>query len=197
MKKILLATNNFSKLSEFSEFLKKFKFQIINNNNLNYEKVIEENNLTFIENAILKARHASLTTNFPVIAEDSGISVDALQGLPGIYSARFAGKKASDKDNVNKLLHVMKNNNKRKAQFHCIVVYLRNFYDPLPKIFQGTWHGILTNKPIGNNGFGYDSIFYDVKLKLTAAQLNTYQKNLISHRGQALKKLLKFLLKNV
>ncbi|HGJ5881920.1 RdgB/HAM1 family non-canonical purine NTP pyrophosphatase [Arsenophonus sp.] len=191
MHKVVLATSNAGKVSEFAELLKECNLNIIAQTELAIS-AIEETGLTFVENAILKARHAAKASGFAAIADDSGLSVNALKGAPGIYSARFAGENASDEENLHKLLSIMKDipDNQRQAQFHCILVYLRHFTDPTPIICHGIWQGVLIHEPKGSNGFGYDPIFYDSKLKLTAAQLTKVQKNAVSHRGQALKMLL-------
>ncbi|WP_032115524.1 RdgB/HAM1 family non-canonical purine NTP pyrophosphatase [Candidatus Arsenophonus nilaparvatae] len=191
MHKVVLATGNAGKVIEFTELLKECNLNIIAQTELAIS-VIEETGLTFVENAILKARHAAKASGFAAIADDSGLSVNALKGAPGIYSARFAGENASDEENLHKLLSILKDipDNQRQAQFHCVLVYLRHFADPTPIICHGIWQGVLTHEPKGSNGFGYDPIFYDSKLKLTAAQLTKVQKNAVSHRGQALKMLL-------
>lgn len=191
MHKVVLATGNAGKVSEFAKLLKECNLNIIAQTELAIS-AIEETGLTFVENAILKARHAAKASGFAAIADDSGLSVNALKGAPGIYSARFAGENASDEENLHKLLSILKDipDNQRQAQFHCVLVYLRHFADPTPIICHGIWQGVLTHEPKGSNGFGYDPIFYDSKLKLTAAQLTKVQKNTVSHRGQALKMLL-------
>ena len=191
MQKVVLATGNPGKVNEFSELLAECNLSVISQTELGIS-AIEETGLTFIENAILKARHVAKISGFAAIADDSGLSVNALKGAPGIYSARFAGEKASDEKNLHKLLSVMKDipDNQRQAQFNCVLVYLRHFADPTPIICHGIWHGVLTHESKGSNGFGYDPIFYDPKLKLTAAQLTKAQKNAVSHRGQALRMLL-------
>lgn len=191
MQKVVLATGNAGKVCEFSELLKECKLNIIAQTELAI-RAIEETGLTFIENAILKARNAAKVSGLAAIADDSGLSVNALNGAPGIYSARFAGENASDEENLHKLLSVMKDipDNQRQAQFNCVLVYLRHFADPTPIICHGIWQGVLTHEPKGSNGFGYDPIFYDTQLKLTAAQLTKAQKNALSHRGQALRMLL-------
>ncbi|MGI2261720.1 RdgB/HAM1 family non-canonical purine NTP pyrophosphatase [Candidatus Cardinium hertigii] len=194
MKKVVLATANPGKVAELSELLKGFKFDIIAQNDLGISS-IEEIGLTFIENAILKARHATKVTGLPAIAEDSGISVHALNGAPGIYSARYSGPYASHQDNMKKLLTEMKNipDDERQAQFDCLLVYLRHPEDPTPLVCHGIWKGLVRREPKGNNGFGYDPIFYDPQIGLTAAELTKEKKNIVSHRGQALRKLLESL----
>ncbi|MGI2298620.1 RdgB/HAM1 family non-canonical purine NTP pyrophosphatase [Candidatus Cardinium hertigii] len=194
MKKLVLATGNPGKVAELSELLKGFKFDIIAQTDLGIRS-IEETGLTFIENAILKARHAAKATGLPAIAEDSGISVDALKGAPGIYSARYGGPYAADEDNMKKLLAEMKDipDHERQAQFDCLLVYLRHPEDPTPLVCHGIWKGLIRREPKGNNGFGYDPIFYDPQLDLTAAELTKAKKNIVSHRGQALRILLESL----
>ncbi|MGI2299718.1 RdgB/HAM1 family non-canonical purine NTP pyrophosphatase [Candidatus Cardinium hertigii] len=194
MKKVVLATGNPDKVNELSELLKAFKFDILAQTDLGITS-IEETGLTFIENAILKARHAAKATGLPAIAEDSGISVQALKGAPGIYSARYSGPYGSDQDNIKKLLTEMKDipDHDRQAQFDCLLVYLRHPEDPTPLICHGIWKGVVRREAKGNNGFGYDPIFYDPQLGLTAAELTKEKKNIVSHRGQALRILLESL----
>ena len=153
---------------------------------------IEETGCTFVENAILKARNAAHHTGLAVIADDSGIVVDVLQGRPGIVSARFAGVGASDEDNLNKLIEMIKPfpEEQRTARFICSMVYLRHEYDPVPIIAQGVWEGQLITDPKGSNGFGYDPMFYVSSQQCTSAELALEIKNKLSHRGQALRYLL-------
>ena len=153
---------------------------------------IEETGKTFVENAILKARNASLFANLPAIADDSGLEVDALNGRPGVHSARYAGPAATDQDNVAKLLDELKGvpHRQRTARFHCVISFLRHADDPRPFICEGTWQGYIQTEPSGSNGFGYDPIFYVPTHKCTAAKLDTEVKNELSHRGQALTKLI-------
>jgi len=165
--------------------------------NFNIEDA-DETGLTFVENAIIKARHASSIAGLPAIADDSGLEVDYLNGAPGIYSARYsdmenAGKDATDEKNLVKLLDDLKGvaEDNRRARFQCLLVYMRHAKDPTPLIFQGTWEGIITSAPQGENGFGYDPIFYVPEYQCTSAQLKSEQKHKLSHRGIALKKLLK------
>jgi XTP/dITP diphosphohydrolase len=152
---------------------------------------VEETGLTFVENAILKARNAASHSGLPAIADDSGIEVDALQGAPGIYSARYAGLNASDGDNCRKLLDELKDVHEldRTARFQCLLVYMRHAEDPTPMIFQGTWEGSILMSPQGENGFGYDPVFYVPSEGCSAAELDAEVKNRLSHRGQALTKL--------
>ena len=151
----------------------------------------DETGLTFVENAIIKARHASAIAELPAIADDSGLEVDALKGAPGIYSARYSGEGATDEKNLLKLLGALKDvpEEKRTARFQCVLVYMRHAEDPTPIICQGTWEGIIITKPQGENGFGYDPIFYVPEYDCTSAQLSSEQKNKLSHRGIALKAL--------
>ena len=151
----------------------------------------EETGLTFVENAILKARHAAHLAGLPAIADDSGIEVDALNGAPGIYSARFAGKGASDSDNLRKLLEELKDvpEQNRTARFQCLMVYMRHEKDPTPIICQGTWEGCILFEPRGSGGFGYDPVFYVPTHDCASAELAPDEKNRLSHRGQAIRKL--------
>ncbi len=151
----------------------------------------EETGLTFVENAIIKARHAAKHCKLPVLADDSGLAVDALQGAPGIYSARYAGIGASDQDNIVKLLFDLKDvpETKRTARFICVLVMLQHADDPVPLIAQGIWEGRILFQPKGKNGFGYDPIFYVPEHGCASAELPPELKNAISHRGQALRQL--------
>ena len=153
----------------------------------------EETGKTFVENAILKARNAAEQTARPAIADDSGIEVDALDGAPGVYSARFAGKGASDADNVAKLLSQLADVpfEQRRARFRCLMVYLRRADDPAPLICEGTWSGYIAVSPSGENGFGYDPVFWVPEEKCTAAELGPSAKNTLSHRAHALQLLVK------
>lgn len=151
----------------------------------------KETGLSFVENAILKARQACRYTGLPAIADDSGLEVDALDGAPGIYSARYAGPKATDEENLRKLLDVLKEipEPERTARFQCAIVYLRHADDPMPVVCQGTWEGRILFAPRGENGFGYDPIFWVPTHGCSAAELDPETKNQISHRGQALRRL--------
>ncbi len=155
----------------------------------------EETGLTFIENALIKARHAAQHCHFPVIADDSGLAVDALHGAPGIYSARYAGVGASDQDNNAKLLFDLKDvpETKRTARFICVLVMLQHAEDPIPLIAQGIWEGRILIEAKGSNGFGYDPIFYVPEHDCSSAELPPDIKNAISHRGQALRQLATYL----
>ena len=190
--KIVLASGNKGKLREFNALLGNLSFEVVPQSDFNVPD-IEETGLTFVENAILKARNASQHTGLPAIADDSGIEVDALNGEPGIYSARYSGEQATDQSNVEKLLQELADvpDGKRTARFQCLLVYVRHALDPTPLICQGTWEGSILHKPVGENGFGYDPIFYVPSHDCASAELTSEIKNKISHRGQALFKLLR------
>ncbi|WP_312582199.1 XTP/dITP diphosphatase [Atlantibacter hermannii] len=191
MQKVVLATGNAGKVRELASLLQDFGLDIVAQTDLGVESA-EETGLTFIENSILKARHAAAITGLPAIADDSGLAVDALGGAPGIYSARYAGVDASDRQNLEKLLVALKDvpDGQRQAQFHCVLVYLPHADDPTPLVFHGVWPGEITHAPAGEGGFGYDPIFYVPSEGKTAAELTREEKSAISHRGQALKQLL-------
>jgi XTP/dITP diphosphohydrolase len=191
MKKIVLASSNPGKVREFNQLLAELDLEVIPQNEFDVPD-IEETGLCFVENAILKARNAAQHTGLPAIADDSGIEVDALHGAPGIYSARFAGADASDADNLNKLLQELRNTDdeQRTARFQCLLVFMRHAEDPTPLICQGTWEGRILRAPVGDNGFGYDPVFYVPTHNCSAAQLAADVKNQLSHRGQALQQLL-------
>jgi len=191
MKKIVLASNNKGKVREFNDLLANLGWEVTPQAELGVEEV-EETGLSFVENAILKARNAAAHTGLPAIADDSGIEVDALNGAPGIYSARFAGLNASDEDNLQKLLADMKDvpDANRTARFQCLLVFMRHDLDPTPLIAQGTWEGSILTSPQGKNGFGYDPIFYVAEENCSSAELDPATKNKLSHRGQALQKFI-------
>lgn len=189
--KIIFASNNAGKIQELSTLVKSLNVEIIPQAELNVHD-IEETGLTFVENAILKARNACQKTGLPAIADDSGLEVFALNGAPGIYSARYAGVKATANDNIQKLLSELNNvpDNKRNARFYCALVYMRHANDPTPLLCEAWWEGMILHEPTGSEGFGYDPIFYDKNEKCSAAQLPLAKKNLLSHRGKALRLLL-------
>lgn len=191
MQKVVLATGNPGKVRELADLLAAFGLDIVAQTELGVESA-EETGLTFIENAILKARHAAEITGLPAIADDSGLAVDALGGAPGIYSARYAGADASDQQNLDKLLVALKNvpDDKRQAQFHCVLVYVRHAADPTPLVFHGSWAGEIARSSAGQGGFGYDPIFFVPELGKTAAELSKDEKRAVSHRGKALNLLL-------
>jgi len=190
MQKFVLASNNKGKLREFNDMFSSMSISVLPQSEFNIEEV-EETGLSFVENAILKARNAALHSGLPAIADDSGIEVDALQGAPGIYSARFAGVSASDEDNLQKLLAELKDvpTEKRTARFQCLLVYMRHAKDPTPVICQGTWEGMILEAPQGENGFGYDPVFFVPEEHCSSAQLSVDVKNNMSHRGKALQLL--------
>lgn len=194
MKKVVLATGNPGKVRELAGLLADFGLDVVAQTDLGVDSA-DETGLTFIENALLKARHAAQITGLPAIADDSGLAVDALAGAPGIYSARYAGADASDQQNLDKLLVALQDvpAGQRTAQFHCVLVYLRHAEDPTPLVFHGCWQGEIILASAGAGGFGYDPIFYLPELGCTAAQLTRDEKNAVSHRGQALKLLLEAL----
>lgn len=194
MQRVVLATNNPGKAREFNVLLADCGYEVVPQSVFNVESV-EETGLSFVENAILKARHAARCTGLPAIADDSGIEVDALHGAPGIYSARYAGLAASDADNVVKLLAALDGvaDAARTARFQCLLVYMRHADDPTPLICQGTWEGRITHAPRGEHGFGYDPVFYVPQQRCTAAELPPGEKNRLSHRAQALAQLLRAL----
>ncbi|APS31375.1 RdgB/HAM1 family non-canonical purine NTP pyrophosphatase [Pectobacterium brasiliense] len=191
MQKVVLATGNPGKVRELASLLADFGLDIVAQTELGVDSA-EETGLTFIENAILKARHAAHITGLPAIADDSGLAVDALGGAPGIYSARYAGVEASDQQNLDKLLLTLKDvpDAQRRASFHCVLVYLRHAEDPTPIVCHGSWQGVLTHEAAGSGGFGYDPIFFVPELGKTAAELTREEKNAQSHRGQALRLLM-------
>lgn len=184
----VLATNNDHKLREIQELISN-RFDLVSQSDLEIDGA-EETGLTFVENALIKARHASKLSGLPAIADDSGLEVDALGGRPGIYSARFAGNDASDDENVKKLLTEMSGEQKRSARFQCVVVLLEHALDPTPLIAQGTLEGQILTEPRGHAGFGYDPVLYLPELSKTVADLSGPQKNQISHRARALQQLL-------
>jgi XTP/dITP diphosphohydrolase len=188
--RIVLASNNAGKVREINQLLSGGRMGVVPQSEFGVTEA-DETGLTFVENAILKARHASRFSGLPAIADDSGIEVDALRGAPGIYSARFAGPGASDEDNVNKLLAELAgvSDTERTARFQCLMVYMRHAEDPTPLICQGTWEGRILREPRGENGFGYDPVFLVPERDLSAAELDPDTKNRLSHRGQALRKL--------
>jgi len=191
MKAIVLASSNPGKVREFNQLLAGLDLQVQPQTDYGVPD-IEETGLSFVENALLKARNAAQLTGLPAIADDSGIEVDALNGAPGIYSARYAGEGASDQANLEKLLTELGDlpAEKRTARFQCLMVYMRHAKDPTPLICQGTWEGRILFKPGGGNGFGYDPVFYVPTHDCASAELPADVKNSLSHRGQALRKLL-------
>jgi XTP/dITP diphosphohydrolase len=190
MTDIVLASSNKGKVREFNQLLATLDITVRPQGDFNVEDA-EETGLTFVENAILKARNAAQHTSLPAIADDSGLEVDALNGAPGIYSARYAGAGASDQANLEKLLtdlHAVPEGD-RTARFQCVLVYMRHANDPTPLICQGTWEGRILTAPRGDNGFGYDPVFFIPTHDCSSAELPADVKNSLSHRGQALRLL--------
>jgi XTP/dITP diphosphohydrolase len=190
MKQIVLASSNPGKVREINRLLADLGLHAHPQSEYGVMDA-EETGLTFVENAIIKARNAAHHTGLPAIADDSGIEVDALNGAPGIYSARFAGPGANDRDNLQKLLDELRDvpDTGRSARFQCLMVYLRHADDPTPVICQGTWEGSILPEPRGENGFGYDPVFYVPTHECSSAELTADVKNSLSHRGQALRQL--------
>ena len=192
MKKIILATGNPGKVGELNAMLKGH-YSVVSQKDMKVEEK-PETGTSFIENALIKARNASLQSKLPALADDSGLEVEALNGEPGIYSARYAREGATDEENMTKLLLNMEHHNNRKAHFCCAMVYIKDAEDSNPIIVERRWQGELLREPIGTNGFGYDPIFYLHDYSCSSAQLEPEMKNKISHRGQALNDLLEELL---
>ena len=183
MQTILLASNNGKKIAELSAILASFGIEIKAQRDYGIEDV-PETGLTFIENALIKARHAARQSGLPAIADDSGLCVPALGGAPGIYSARYSGE--GDAGNNRKLLAALENAQDRRAYYVCLIVYLRHADDPLPIIAQGLWHGTIALEARGDGGFGYDPLFVPTGDSRTAAEYSAAEKNSISHRARAL-----------
>lgn len=192
MNDIVLASGNQGKLNELQAILKPLGFHLIAQSE-DQVPPYDETGLTFLENALGKARHASEHTGLPAIADDSGLCVPALNGAPGIYSSRYAGVQASDSDNIQKLLHALKEKPHTPAFFYSTLVYLDNPSDPTPLIAEGRLHGEITNDIKGNKGFGYDPIFFLPSKDKTLAEISAEEKNAISHRGKACAKLITML----
>jgi XTP/dITP diphosphohydrolase len=188
--KIVLATSNQGKVKELAIMLADFSFDIVPQSEFNLPDVAETGT-TFVENAIIKARHAAKLTGLPAIADDSGLAVDTLGGAPGVYSARYAGNDATDQQNIDKLLQALHDvpAQQRGAQFHCVLVYMKSENDPTPLICHGQWSGLICKSQLGQAGFGYDPVFWVPEQSMTSAQLSSEQKNAMSHRGKALQQL--------
>ncbi|WP_196138673.1 RdgB/HAM1 family non-canonical purine NTP pyrophosphatase [Aliikangiella sp. G2MR2-5] len=185
---IILASGNQKKLKELSHILNTYKLRIVPQSEYEVVDAVEDG-LTFVENAIKKARNACAQTGKPAISDDSGIEVDYLHGSPGIYSARYAGESATDEENLQKLLTALKGvpRDKRSARYQCVIVYMRHAEDPTPIIAQAAWEGLIMDEKLGEGGFGYDPIFYCPQQQRSAAQLSPDEKARVSHRGKALR----------
>nr|VFJ76566.1 MAG: XTP/dITP diphosphohydrolase [Candidatus Kentron sp. FW] len=190
MKKVVLASSNPGKLRELRELLAPLDITLAPQSDFDVRDV-EETGRTFVENAILKARHAAAVSGLPAIGDDSGLVVDALGGAPGIYSARYAGEGATDKKNLDRLLRELSDvpESRRSAYFKCLMVYMGHADDPTPVIADGTWGGRILFTPRGENGFGYDPVFYVPTHDCSSAELPSDTKNALSHRGQAVREL--------
>ncbi|MBR9909868.1 MAG: RdgB/HAM1 family non-canonical purine NTP pyrophosphatase [Gammaproteobacteria bacterium] len=190
---VVLASNNAGKVREMQSLLAAMGLEVLPQSELAIDSVAETG-LSFVENAILKARHACRCSGLPAIADDSGLEVDALHGQPGIYSARYAEEAEGDQDSANntKLLNRLTGLTQmdRRARYRCLLVFMRHHEDPTPIICQGTWEGRILHQPEGEGGFGYDPIFYVPETDCSAAQLSAEQKNSLSHRGRALQALI-------
>ena len=192
MKKVVIASNNSGKLKEFTHLFEPLEIQVFPQSVFNVAEV-EEPFQTFVENALVKARHASKQTGLPALADDSGICVDVLNGRPGVYSARYAGEPKSDQRNNQLLIENLRTKQDRRAHYYCIIVLVRYADDPQPIITDGSWYGRIVLEPRGTGGFGYDPYFYLPDLRKTAAELPIEDKNLISHRGKALMRLTRYI----
>ena len=188
--RVVLATGNPGKLHELQAMLEPLGIEVAPLSQFT-RTAVPETGLTFVENAIIKARHAAQLAKLPAIADDSGLEVDALRGAPGIYSARYAGEHANDEENLRKLLATLAGRKaaERTARYCCALVYMRWEHDPFPLISQASWEGRIAAEPRGNGGFGYDPIFELPERSVTVAELPAAEKNQLSHRGQALRGL--------
>ena len=194
MDRIVLASSNAGKLKEFQQIFAAKGINVLPQAQFRIDDA-EETGLSFIENAIIKARHACRIAGLPALADDSGLEVDALRGKPGIYSARFSGADATDASNNEKLLQMLANvpAEQRTARFQCVLALLRHAEDPTPMIFQGTWEGSILMTADGDQGFGYDPLFFASDQQCASAQLSADIKNQVSHRGRAVAKLMRAL----
>lgn len=190
MNKLVIASSNAGKLREFGHMLQPLGIEVVTQSQLGISEA-EEPHCTFIENALAKARHASKMSGLPALADDSGICVEALNGAPGVYSARYAGDSPkSDRKNNEKLLHDMQNIADRRAHYYCVLVLVRHADDPQPVIAEGEWHGEIAHAERGDGGFGYDPMFWLPELNKMSSELTHEEKHAISHRGKAMKVLL-------
>jgi XTP/dITP diphosphohydrolase len=189
MKQIVLASNNAGKLREFAQMLATIDIEVLPQAHFNIPEA-EEPHITFVENALAKARHAAQLTGLPALADDSGICVAALGGAPGVFSARYAGEPKSDDRNNQKLIAVLQGKSDRRAHYVAVLVFVHHADDPQPIVVEGEWHGEIIDIPRGANGFGYDPYFLVPDLNQTAAEIPADEKNKRSHRGKALKLLI-------
>ena len=191
-KQVVLATGNPGKVNEMQHELQAFGFEVLPQSQFDIGEAVEDG-LSFVENAIIKARYACKRTDLPAIADDSGLEVDALLGAPGIYSSRYASEVSKelhgDEANNKKLMQALDGESNRKARFQCVIVYLQHALDPTPVICQGTWEGEIANTISGSNGFGYDPLFFIPELDCCSADLSREEKKRLSHRGHALEQL--------
>ena len=185
MKRLVLASNNAGKIREIRAILAPLDFEVVPQSHYGIPEADEPHG-TFIENALAKARHAAAQSGLPALADDSGICVDALDGAPGVYSARFAGEPKSDERNNQHLLELLAHSDRREAHYYCVIVLLQHAQDPQPLLAEGEWQGQVLRAPRGSGGFGYDPLFLDAALGKTGAELSMEDKNRISHRGKAL-----------
>jgi XTP/dITP diphosphohydrolase len=189
MQKLIIASENPGKLREIGQILTPLGFEVLPQSDFAVPECPEPH-VTFIENCLAKARHASLHSGLPALADDSGICVEALNGAPGIYSARYSGEPKSDERNNEKLVAALKGQPNRKAHYYCVIVLVRHADDPEPLIAEGRWQGEIIDSPRGAGGFGYDPHFYLPEFGRTGAELTPNEKNSISHRGKALRDLI-------
>ncbi|MBI2307149.1 MAG: RdgB/HAM1 family non-canonical purine NTP pyrophosphatase [Rhodocyclales bacterium] len=188
MKRLVLASNNAKKLKELDAILAPLGWELIPQGELGVDEA-EEPHVTFVENALAKARHAARITGLPALADDSGLCVEALGGAPGVYSARYAGEPKSDARNNEKLLAELAPHANRAAHFVSLIVFVRHADDPQPVIAEGEWHGQIVAEERGAGGFGYDPLFFVAEFGCTAAELDAATKNGVSHRARALQAL--------
>lgn len=191
---LVIASGNAGKLAEFDQMLGPLNFEVLPQSDFGVETP-PETGLTFVENALIKARAAAEAADGPALGDDSGLVVDALAGQPGIYSSRFAGEDATDDDNIDKLLAELHDlpEERRGAYFFCCLVLLQHAEDPAPLIATGRWHGRILEARRGDGGFGYDPVFHDARMGATAAELPAGEKNRVSHRGRALDQLIRLI----
>jgi XTP/dITP diphosphohydrolase len=192
IERLVLASGNAGKLRELGVLLAPLGFELLSQSALGVDPP-PETGTTFRDNALLKARHASSRTGLPAVADDSGIEVEALGGRPGVYSARYARDGASDLENLNKLLEELKHvpEGRRNARYRCVIAFVRNATDPAPVLAEGSWEGSIVQQPRGSGGFGYDPAFLPEGHSQTAAELAAHEKNAVSHRGKALRTLVR------